>query len=200
MVAPEKVATVPEIKVEPLAKQEVKKESVSTNSKYLSKWFGKKTGQMHWDICNSKEVGRKFIEAFAEFGIDSQVIACVTLNHENGIVGGEYITNAVSPCWSTNARQAVARQCDYASDNSKGVDAGLFMINTFYQANRITKLGGQDLACSFGDSKNPKDPCNIKKIAWLHNVDNQIMIVKDIYRQQGFQAWVAFLKHVKPYL
>jgi|694.fasta_scaffold77929_5 molybdopterin converting factor small subunit len=197
------VETKKELVVEPVKddKTESPKEEpkpVVERSKYLDKWFNNKTGQTHWDICNSKEVGKKFIEAFAEFGADAQVIACVTLNHENGVVGGDYITNAVSPCWSTNAKQAQARQCDYASDNSAGVDAGLFMINTFYQANRITKLGGE--ACTFADSKNPKDPCNVKKITWLHNIDNQISIIKDIYREQGFQPWVAYLKHVKPYL
>jgi len=169
-------------------------------SKYLSKWFKNRTGQTHWDICNSADTGKKFVKAFEEFGADAQVIACVTLNYENGIVGGVYRTDAVSPCWSTNTQQAVARKCTYASDNSHGVDAGLFMINTFFQAKRITKLGGADLACSFADSKNASDPCNVKKIAWLHNIDNQILIIKDIYREQGFQPWVAYNKHVKPFV
>jgi hypothetical protein len=176
----------------------VKTQSETATSKYLAKWFYDKTGQTHWDICNSKEVGRKFVQAFAEFGQDAQVIACVTLNYENGQVGGDYITDAISPCWSTNAAQAKARKCSYASDNSAGVDAGLFMINTFYQAKRITKLGGP--ACNFTDSRNPKDECNIQKISWLHNLDNQIDIIKDIHMEQGFNPWVAYKKHVAPYV
>jgi len=174
--------------------------ATTAKSKYLDKWFKNRTGQTHWDICNSNAVGQKFVKAFEEFGKDAQVIACVTLNYENGIVGGVYRTDAVSPCWSTNTQQAVARKCTYASDNSHGVDAGLFMINTFFQAKRITKLGGPGFACSFVDSKNASDPCNVKKIAWLHNIDNQILIIKDIYREQGFQPWVAYIKHVKPFV
>jgi len=174
--------------------------ATTPKSKYLDKWFSNRTGQTHWDICNSNAVGQKFVKAFEEFGKDAQVIACVTLNYENGIVGGVYRTDAVSPCWSTNTQQAVARKCTYASDNSHGVDAGLFMINTFFQAKRITKLGGPGFACSFVDSKKASDPCNVKKIAWLHNIDNQILIIKDIYREQGFQPWVAYIKHVKPFV
>jgi hypothetical protein len=186
------------------AKQEAKQEAtpVTTESKpeskYFKKWFGKKTGQTHVDMCQSNDTGKKFMKAFAEFGADAQVVACVTLNHENGIVGGDYITNAVSPCWSTAPKLAQKRQCTYASDNSKGVDAGLFMINTYYQSKRISKLGGP--SCTFEDSKNAKDPCNVKKIAWLHNLDNQIKIILDIYREQGFEPWVAYKKHVKPYV
>jgi hypothetical protein len=150
------------------------------------------------DICNSVPTGIKFVEAFKEFGEDAQVIACVTLNFENGIVGNDYMVDAVSPCWSTSPKLAKARKCTYASDNSKGVDAGLFMINTFFQAKRISKLGGP--ACTFKDSKNTKDPCNIQKINWLHNLDNQILIIKDIYREQGFEPWVAYKKHVKRFV
>lgn len=115
-------------------------------------------------------------------------------------IGSDYIVDAVSPCWSTNTVQAIKRKCDYASDNSNGVDGGLFMINTYFQATRITKLGGKELACNFSDSRNSKDPCNKKKLTWLHNLDNQILIVKDIYKEQGFTPWVAYNDHVKPYL
>jgi hypothetical protein len=183
----------------PVSQPEPSSTSAPTiQSRYLTRWFGNRTGQMHWDICTSKEIGRKFVQAFAEFGPDIQVLACVTLNHENGVVGADYITDAVSPCWSTNTQEAKARKCSYASDNTAGVDAGLFMINTFYQRHRIAKLGGP--SCEMIDSRNPKDPCNMQKIAWLHNMDNQIKIVLDIYRQQGFHPWVAYNKHVAPYI
>ena len=158
--------------------------------------------------------GVAIMELSAEALEDAQVIACVTLNHENGLKdrsrplfkcaenytdpGCIYITDAVSPCWSTNGKQASARQCDYASDNSAGVDAGLFMINTWYQRKRITKLSGID--CTPKDTRNPKDTCNAKFIAWLHNLDNQIAIIKDLYRERGFQPWVAYNKHVAPYV
>lgn len=174
---------------------------LAPNSKYLSKWFNKRTGQMHWDICQSNATGRKFVAAFEEFGADKQVIACVTLNYENGIVGGNYITDAVSPCWSTNAAQAQARKCTYASDNADGVDAGLFMISTYWQSKNgnIAKLGGPTCK-TFQDSKDPKDPCNAQLIPWLHDIDNQIKIVKHIYKNQGFTPWVAYNKHVKPFI
>jgi hypothetical protein len=178
-------------------KEEVKPQI--KGSKYLAKWFNTKTGQMHMDSCLSKDIGKRFVNAFAEFGEDAQVIACVTLNHENGITNGDYMVTAVSPCWSTNTKQAASRTCTYASDNSVGVDAGLFMINTFHQRKRIAKLGGP--TCNFTvDSKSPSDPCNAQLIPWLHNIDNQILIILDIYRGQGFQPWVAYIKHVKPYL
>ena len=174
------------------------KEEIKVESKYLQKWFFDRTGQMHMDECNTP-VGRKFVDAFSEFGMDAQVIACVTLNFENGKINGEYVTNAVSPCWKTNTIQAKARSCDYASDNVAGIDAGLFMINTYFQYNRINKLSGL-APCYFGDSRNPHDPCNKPRVEWLHNLDNQISIIKDIYREQGFSPWVAYNLHVKPYV
>lgn len=156
-----------------------------------AKWFGDKTGAMHMERCNSTELGQKFVGMFREkYGEDVAYIACATLNAENG----HHNQFAVAACGLSSAHS-----CAYASMNSAGMDAGLFMINTYYQAKRITKLGGP--ACEFTiDSRSIDDPCNTAKIAWLHNIDNQMTIIMDIYAEQGFKPWVAYLDKVEPYL
>lgn len=174
---------VPEVIPEPVA--------IPVVSIYKDKWFGAKTGNMHMERCNSTELGQRFVKEFKDrYGEDVAYIACAALNAENG----HHNQYAIAACGLTSAQQ-----CDYASANSAGMDAGLFMINTYYQAKRITKLGGP--ACEFTvDSRSISDPCNKLKIEWLHNLDNQMAIILDIYEEQGFTPWVAYLNQVQPYL
>jgi hypothetical protein len=172
------------------------KEELPTGSKYLKTWFGKKTGQMHLDQCKTTEAGRKFLEAFAEYGIDNQLIACATLNNENGT--HDLFTRGV--CNEKYQEGGDYRRCVYADINSAGLDLGLFQINSYYQATRITKLAGQEYACKFTNSRDWSDPCNKLKAEWLFDIDNQILIIKDIYNEQGFKPWSAYNSNVKPYL
>ena len=169
---------------------------INKGSKYLAKQFGSKIGQKHMDQCNSTLAGRKFLEAFKSEGEDKQLIACAVLNNENG--SHDLETRGV--CSLKFMENGDYRRCVYSNINSAGIDLGLFQINSFYQAKRITKLAGPEYACTFQNSKDWADPCNKKKAEWLFNIDNQLLIIKDIYKEQGFTPWVAYNKNVKPYL
>jgi hypothetical protein len=180
-----------------VVKVEAEEPKKTTESKYLKTMFGKsrnKSGQQHLDQCKSTDAGRRFLQEFEEYGIDKQLIACVSLNYENG--SHDLFTRGV--CNAKYMEGGDYRRCNYADINSAGFDLGLFQINSFYQATRITKLGGP--SCYFVNSKDWTDPCNKAKGEWLFSLDNQIKIIKDIYNEQGFDPWVAYLKNVKPYL
>jgi hypothetical protein len=172
-------------------------QATGNKSKYLNTVFGKnnkKTGQQHLDQCNSTEAGKTFLQAFAEYGADDQVIACASLNYENGT--HDLLTRGV--CNAKYMENGDYRRCNYADINSAGFDIGLFQINTYYQAKTITRLGGP--ACNFVNSRDWTDPCVKLKAEWLFDINNQIKIIKDIYSNQGFTPWVAYLINVKPFL
>lgn len=131
----------------------------------------------------------KLWQAFADrFGADIADIAIISLYYENST----YNTNTVGVCNPIHQINGDYRNCVYADLNSAGMDVGLKQINTFYQAERITKLGGQ--ACNFIDSKDRRDPCNQKKIEWLLDINNNIKISLDIYQEQGFKPWYGYQK------
>lgn len=131
----------------------------------------------------------KLWQAFADrFGADIADIAIISLYYENS----SYDTTTVGVCNPIHQINGNYKNCVYADLNTHGMDVGLKQINTFYQAERITKLGGE--ACNFVDSKDRKDPCNQKKIAWLLDIDNNIKISLDIYAEQGFMPWYGYRK------
>jgi hypothetical protein len=144
-------------------------------------------GQYILNIVKGNPNGLKLWNAFnSEFGATVADTAAISLYYENGTLK----TDTVGVCNPIHQIGGDYRNCAYADMNSAGMDVGLKQINTFYQAKRITKLGGEP--CTFRDSKDRNDPCNQKKIAWLFNVDNNIKIALDIYREQGFRPWYGY--------
>ncbi len=128
--------------------------------------------------------GRKFYEAFKnEFGEEIGNKAVITIYYENGTLWEK----TVGVCSSKYQIGGDYRNCNYADINSAGMDVGLKQINTFYQRDRIAKLGGPK--CTHGNSRDRSDACNQKQIEWLHNLDNNLKISIDIYREQGFGPW-----------
>jgi hypothetical protein len=146
------------------------------------------TGQAILDMVKGNPNGLKLWQAFNDkFGTEVADTAAISLYYENGTLK----TDSIGVCTAKYMIGGDYRNCNYADMNSAGLDVGLKQINTFYQAKRITKLGGE--ACSFGDSRDRNDPCNQKKLAWLLNVDNNIKIAIDIYQEQGnFDAWYGY--------
>jgi hypothetical protein len=145
-------------------------------------------GQELLNIVKGNENGLKLWQAFYnEFGLEVADTSAISLFYENGSLK----VDSVGVCSAKYMIGGDYRNCNYADLNSAGMDAGLKQINTFYQAERITKLGGE--ACNFGNSRDRQDPCNQKKLAWLLNVDNNIKISLDIYREhKNFHAWYGY--------
>lgn len=178
-----------------IKEEEVKAKSVNTSiatrdfqlngGKYVK-------GSFILNIVKSDPNGLKLWSAFNnEFGPVIADTAAISLYFENGSLK----TDSVGVCNRIHWINGDYRNCAYADMNSNGMDAGLKQINTFYQAQRITKLGGEP--CNFVDSKDRNDPCNQKKISWLLNIDNNIKISLDIYREQGFGPWYGYKKAFK---
>ena len=153
------------------------------NGKYMS-------GHQILEYIKGNANGLKLWNAFNnEFGETVADTAGISLFYENGSLKSD----SVGVCNYIHWIGGDYRNCAYADMNSAGMDVGLKQVNSFYQSTRITKLGGESLACYFRDSRDRNDPCNQKKIEWLINVDNNIAISLDIYREQrNFNAWYGY--------
>jgi hypothetical protein len=176
----------PEPKVEPVktvAPAPVKASTTTERSfKLNSGKYVKGSEILSWVKANPN--GLKLWQAFNDkYGAEIADKAGISLFYENGT----FKPDSIGVCSAKYMIGGDYRNCNYADLNSAGLDVGLKQINTFYQANRITKLGGE--ACVFGDSRDRNDPCNQKKIAWLLSIDNNIKIALDIYSEQGFSPW-----------
>lgn len=169
-----------EVKAEPA---KIKATSITDKSfKLNSGKFVKGSEILSWVKNNPN--GLKLWQAFNDkHGVEVADKAGISLFYENGT----FKPDSIGVCSAKYMIGGDYRNCNYADLNTAGLDVGLKQINTFYQAQRITKLGGE--SCTFGDSRDRNDPCNQKKLNWLLNVDNNIKIALDIYAEQGFSPW-----------
>jgi hypothetical protein len=174
----------PEPKVEVAVASSPAKASTTTERSFKlnSGKYVKGSEILSWVKANPN--GLKLWQAFNnKHGVEIADKAGISLFYENGT----FKPDSIGVCSAKHMIGGDYRNCNYADLNSAGLDVGLKQINTFYQANRITKLGGE--ACTFGDSRDRNDPCNQKKLNWLLNVENNIKIALDIYSEQGFSPW-----------
>lgn len=178
----------PESKSTPEIKQQINTSTSTVRDRKFRLNNGTyKTGGEIVDYVKGNYNGLKLWNAFNEkYGAEVANTAAITLFYENGTLW-EYTTGVCSAKHRINGDY---RNCNYADINSAGFDAGLKQINTWYQRHRIAKLGGPN--CQQSNSRDRSDPCVQLLIAWLHDVDNNIKITLDIYRDSGFNAWYGY--------
>lgn len=165
--------------------------------KFLNKKFGKNLiGKNLIERCNKDQNVLKLMKRWAEKGEDFEFFACSVAVYENG----SFKTDTVGVCSRKYQINGDYRNCIFADLNSNGMDVGLIQANTFFQSKNgnIKRLGGPD--CVPSSTKDRTDPCNVKLIDWLSNVDNNINLSYQVLNTQGLSAWSAFNTNVKPFI
>lgn len=167
VVAPEKVATIPEIKVEPLAKQEVKKETVSTpttksNNDYSN--FKEMEECVKW-TQDVNSVARKIYNAFKKYGKENAMkMTCICKQESqhrnirsyiigangywdygvcqiNGVHHKEIIKRCGCQNWSEKIQNDVDLNIQLAEHvfNNRGNTFGAWYANTVRNPNKTIK-------------------------------------------------------------
>lgn len=182
-----------EVEIETTEAQPITPEvtTISNSSNMDFKLYNGEVKKGSWFVTNAlnNPNATKLYRAFEEaYGAEVATKSVIALYFENS----SYKADTVGVCTRKHQINGDYRNCNYADLNSAGMDAGLKQINTFYQKSRIAKLGGPD--CLASNSRDITDPCTKSQVEWLQNVDNNIKISLDIYKEQGFCPWYGYKK------
>jgi hypothetical protein len=142
-----------------------------------------KSGADIISYVRSNPNGEKLYQSFLQISKEEADKSAITLFYENGTLWEK----TVGVCNPIHWIGGDYRNCAYADINSNGLDVGLIQVNTWYQRHRIMRLSG--INCTIQATRDRNDPCNAQLIAWLHNVDNNILIAREIHSESGWTPW-----------